>query len=228
MARINKLFFGLFIVYIFQCMLSGCFVFDRKVHSDSQAYYKAALIKAPYDVAIVPGYPYHRDSMSFIMVNRVYWALHLYKKGIVRNFIFSGSAVYSPYKEGIVMALFAEKIGIPKENIFIESKAEHSIENLYHSYKIAKDLGFQSIVFASDPSQSNFVKSINDKRFKMDVGYIPIIYDTLRVMNKVVPKLNFQEALVTSFISIEDREGILTRLRGTRGHRVKMMLRDAH
>ena len=55
--------------------------------------------------------------------------------GMAKNVMFSGSAVYTPYYESKIMALYAEAIGIPKERIYIETEAEHSTENIFYSYR---------------------------------------------------------------------------------------------
>jgi len=51
----------------------------------------------------------------------VLWASFLYKQGVIRNIIFSGGAVYTPYYEAKVMGLYAQRLGIPKEHIFYET-----------------------------------------------------------------------------------------------------------
>src|SRR6187399_1405510 len=96
-----------------------------------------------YDIIVVPGVPFDAPEWGRIMRGRVYWSKYLYDSGITKNIMYSGSSVYSPYYESKIMALYAEAIGIPKENIFIETNAEHSTENIYYSYKKAKKLGFE-------------------------------------------------------------------------------------
>jgi hypothetical protein len=66
-------------------------------------------------------------------------------KGSAKNVMYSGSSVYSPYYEGEVMAMYAAAIGIPKEHIFTETKAEHSTENLYYGYHKSRKLGFKKL-----------------------------------------------------------------------------------
>ena len=70
---------------------------------------------------------------------------------MTKNIIFSGGAVYTKYTESAIMKLFAIEMGIPEENIFIEERAEHSTENVFYSYYIAKDLNFKKLAVASDP-----------------------------------------------------------------------------
>ena len=71
----------------------------------------------PYDVAIVPGIPYDPDKVNVLFKARMLWAKSLYDRGIVRNIIFSGAAVHSPYTEAVAMKLIAEEMGIAPEHI---------------------------------------------------------------------------------------------------------------
>ena len=214
-----------FIGFGFLLLFSRCSFFLNKFYTDPDLCFAKALQAKPYDVLIITGFPYNKDSMSFVVKNRVDWAAYLYKKGMVKNIIFSGSAVYTPYVEAKIMALYALQLGIPKEHIFIESQAEHSVENLYYSNKIAEREGFKTIALGTDPSQSSFIKSINDKRFKIKVDFIPIVYDTLMSIERAVPSINQQEAYVEGFVSLVQREGTLKRLWGTRGRKVKKLLK---
>src|SRR5947207_556375 len=116
-----------------------------------------AIEKQQFDVIIVPGMPFQNNQWRGIMKERVYWSKYLYDKGIAKNVIYSGAAVYSPYYEGKIMALYAEALGIPKEHIYSEIKAEHSTENIYYSYKLAKKLGFKRIALASDAFQTKLL-----------------------------------------------------------------------
>lgn len=107
------------------------------------------------------------------MKGRVYWAKYLYDKGITRNILFSGSSVYSPYYEGKIMALYAAALGIPKEHIFTETRAEHSTENAYYGYKRALQLGFTHIALASDPFQSKLLKGFIRRKVDRNMMVIP-------------------------------------------------------
>ena len=116
--------------------------------------------KEPFDAIIVPGVPFGQKAWRSILKMRIDWAAHLYKTGIAKNIIFSGSSVYSPYVESKIMGLYAEKLGVPRAHIYTEEQAEHSSENLYYSYKIAKENGFNKIALATDPFQNFFLKSM--------------------------------------------------------------------
>ena len=98
-----------------------------------------------FDAGIVPGYPFDGQKWDTIVKGRVLWAKYLYDKGIIRNIIFSGAAVYSPYYEAIIMGLYGEALGIPTNHIFYDTLAQHSTEKY--------------ILFLSDSAQARFQKS---------------------------------------------------------------------
>ena len=174
----------------------------------------------PFDAIIVPGVPFD-TAWSDIMRARVLWSYHLYNRGYTKNIIYSGSAVYSPYVESRIMAEYAKKLGIPGNNIFTEERAEHSTENVFYSYYMAKDLGFQNIAVATDPFQTKMVKSFAKKK-KLDVAYVPAIFDTLHAYyDDAQVSIDPTWAEVENFVSLPDREGFWKRLSGTFGKNLK-------
>ena len=176
-------------------------------------------MKENYEIIIVPGVPFENGKWSYTMKGRVYWSKYLYDNGITKNIMYSGSAVYSPYCEAEIMALYAEKIGIRKENIFTETFAEHSTENVYYSYKKAKKLGFSRIALASDPFQTKMLRRFTRKIVNDKVGLIPFVSDTLIIMESgmIDPEIEYQKAFVTDFKPLPERESFFKRLKGTRG-----------
>lgn len=181
--------------------------------------YERAKKDKPYDVVIVPGVPYDTAS-SFVMKMRVYWAKYLYDSGFTNNVIFSGSAVYTPYYEGIIMKIMADSLGIPSDHTFSETKAEHSTENVYYSWKMAKEMGFKKIAVASDPYQAGLLRSFS-KRHCPGLKAVPIIFGVMDIDNKRLPLIDPSSAYKSDFVSIMKREGFWQRLRGTLGKRVK-------
>lgn len=175
-----------------------------------------------YDLIIVPGVPFENGSWSRIMKGRVYWAKYLYDRGIAKNVMFSGSAVYTPYYEAEIMGLYAAAIGIPSENIFAEKKAEHSTENVYYSYKLGKKMGFQRIALASDPFQSKLLRKFVRKRVSPEVALIPIVFDTLKLIepSMIDPAIDSEKAFKKEFVPLPERESFWERFRGTRGLKV--------
>ncbi len=212
---------SLFIMLTITILLSAC----SSILSPEKKY-KAVVRHAPFDAVIVPGFPHQKDNWSMVVKCRVYWAVYLYNQGIAKNIIFSGSAVYTPYVESEIMALYAEGMGVPREHIFIENKAEHSSENLYYSYVLAKENGFQSVAVASDAIQCGFLKRFKNK-FKLDdVQFIPIVYDDLELKECPDPIINQEEAFVPNFVSLKERESFFERYRGTHGYKIKKLLKD--
>jgi uncharacterized SAM-binding protein YcdF (DUF218 family) len=211
----NKLSIFHLAIILFLASLSACSFSERA----SLRLYNRAAVKT-YDMVIVPGIPLGSSlTWDTIMKGRVCWAKFLYDKGIAKNIMFSGAAVHTPYYEAMVMALYAKAIGIPKEHIFTEMLAEHSVENIYYSYKKSKKLGFRSIALASDPYQSKQLRSFAYLRLNRSIGIIPFVYDTLQT---VVPKtkdpvIDYKQAFKKDFVSLEKRQTRWKRIKGTIG-----------
>jgi len=167
--------------------------------------YAAAAKEKPFDAIIVPGIPSDGGKWGFIMKWRIYWSVYLYRNGIAKNIIYSGGAVYTPYTEAVIMALYAEKLGIPKEHIFIETKAEHTTENLYYSYQLAKEKKFNSIGFATDPFQAMKIRPYI-KKFRLDVSLIPMVISKVWKMEMADQDIESYKAYKLHFISIRERE----------------------
>jgi vancomycin permeability regulator SanA len=173
----------------------------------------------PFDVIIVPGVPFENGQWGHTMKGRVYWSKHLYDIGATKNIIYSGNAVYTPFIEAEIMALYAKKLGIDPHHIFVEILAEHSTENIYYGYRMARKLGFERIALASDPFQTKMLKRYVQKRVSQDVGFIPMVIDSLKVMQSAMsdPEIDFQQAYVNNFVPITERQHMIERFRGTRG-----------
>ncbi|MGZ5134596.1 MAG: YdcF family protein [Flavitalea sp.] len=172
-----------------------------------------------FDIIIVPGVPFENGQWSRTMKARVYWSKFLYDRGIARNVMYSGSSVYTPYYEAEIMASYAQSLGIPKDHIYTETKAEHSTENIYYSYRKAKLLGFKTMALASDPFQTKLLKKFTRKRVSPEVKLIPFVIDSLQLIEQqmIDPKIDHQLAYNQDFISITKRENFWKRFRGTRG-----------
>lgn len=195
--------------------IAGCTLFAPSPEKQ----YSIATAQKPYDVIIVPGYPHQDGRWSDLTKARIYWAHYLYSKGIAKNVIFSGSAVYSPYVEAKIMAMYGEALGISKENIFIEPTAEHSTENLYYSYKLAQEKGFTNIALATDPFQNSWLRSFARKQ-NLRISFIPILFDTLKTIPKTDPVIDEEQAFVEDFVSLTERESFFERWKGTQGKKI--------
>ncbi len=214
MKKFGKIVFWVIIILIAGGVLTHC-SFKRYTRKS----FSKAMEAKPYDVIIVPGVPFEPGKEHDVMKMRLYWAYYLYQHNFTEHIIFSGSAVYSPYVEGIVMKVMADSLKIPTNKTFSETTAEHSTENVYYSMKMAKAMGFTKIALATDPFQSKMVESFM-KKYCPDVESIPIFFDSLDISNKELPLIDPRSAFVTDFVSIKERQGFWERFRGTRGKRI--------
>ncbi|HLP21276.1 MAG TPA: YdcF family protein [Chitinophagales bacterium] len=161
---------------------------------------------APYDVIIVPGVPFDSGKVNPIYKARMLWAQYLFDRKIARNIIFSGGAVHTPYIEGQSMKIMADSMGIPSANTFVESRAEHSSENVDYGIQLARQLGFKKIAIATDPFQSHFIRRFLEK-CRNNVALIPFPLQMMPLYQKdKVPQINASAAYVKDFVPLDKRE----------------------
>jgi len=187
--------------------------------NDSRKEYSQNIQSVPYDVIIVPGVPFNGERWSNSMKIRVYWSYYLWKQGFVKNIIYSGSAVYTPYIESEIMAAHARSLGIPEHIIFIEKQAEHSTENIYYSEKMANRLGFEKIALATDPFQNNMVNPFRKKHYE-NVDALPVQFHLIDTIEMIDPTIDHESYIQIEFVSLPNREGFFKRFAGTLGKHV--------
>jgi len=218
-----KKFFRI-VVYIHLFLGLGLLLTHCSFSHYAKKSYEQAKKDKPYDVIIVPGVPYEKENTTSVMKMRIFWAKHLYDSGFTKNIIFSGSAVYTHFVEGIAMKIIADSLGIPQDHSFSETKAEHSTENIYYSWKLAKSLGFKKIALATDPFQSRLLKSFV-RKYTPGVTSVPIVFGMIDMDSKTLPAIDTTAAHVPNFVSIVERESFWKRFSGTMGRRVKEELK---
>ena len=174
----------------------------------------------PIDAIIVPGVPFKNGKWDQIMKGRVLWSWILYKNGLVKNIIYSGAAVYSPFYEAIIMGLYGQQLGIPAEHMFYDTLAQHSTENVYYSYLLAKKHGFKSIALATDPFQSMMLQGFTKRRFATAIQFLPFNTDSLKVYNYLNPNIDPGPAEAINWVSIYKRQGFTERFKGTLGKHI--------
>lgn len=201
-------------IILITLLLAGCISMNK---GPKRAYNYARNNNVVFDAIIVPGVPYEDAALDSVMKARVIWAYILYKNGMARNVIFSGSAVYSPYYEALIMGLYAQQLGIPAKNIYYDTQARHSTENVYYSYLIAMDKKFKTIALATDPVQSRLLQNFTHTRFGSHIYHLPFILDSVRKLNAIGPKFDPKPAACKNFTSIEDGESRVKRFWGTLG-----------
>jgi hypothetical protein len=214
----NKYLYAWAAVFFFYLTLNSC---SYSKHSSRQLL-KKARSEGPYDLIIVPGVPLQNGKWDYVMKGRVYWSKYLYDQGIARNIMYSGSAVYTPYYEAEVMALYAIAIGIDPKHVFTETKAEHSTENLYYSFHKARKMGFKKIALASDAGQTKLLSVFAVKKVDSSIAMIPMQIDTMKALRAgfIDPVIDYQQAAATNFVALPKRQSLRERLRGTRGLKI--------
>ena len=124
------------------------------------------------------------------------------------------------------MALYAAQLGVDKAHIYTEERAEHSSENLYYSYRIAKDNNLNKIALATDPFQGSFLRGFAMKIKLNDIGFLPIIFDTLGTIDLSTPMIDPKTAFVEDFQAITERENGFVRFQGTMGKYIEYKEED--
>lgn len=194
--------------------LTGCWSAKRahKIYVEQKAL-------GPFDALIVPGIPHNGESWDDVMKFRVHWAKYLFEQGVAKNIIFSGSAVYSPYYEGEVMRRYAIALGLPKEHMFAETQAEHSVENIYYSVLEGKKLGFKNFALATDPYQNYFMRKVFKRQIDF-LYYLPFDFEILDDLEFYEPEIKLEKCKKENFVALPEREGTIKRWRGTTGRKV--------
>ncbi len=205
------------LLLIFIVSFSSCSLALKRAN---RLYTEVTTSSKVYDAIIVPGVPLKNGNWDSTMKSRILWSVYLYKHHFTKNIIYSGGAVYTPYYEAIVMGLYAQQLGVPKDHIYYDTLAKHSTENVFYSYKLAKLNGFKHLALATDPFQSVMLQSFTRKRFTSHIQHIPVIFDLIKSMNFSNPSINYNLAFKPNFKSIMEQEGITTRLSGTMGRRI--------
>lgn len=181
-------------------LLSSC-ALDKRVERSNKKYFA----KGPYDVIIVPGYPYYEENAPYPLLEaRMNFAKELYDKGMAKNIIFSGGAIHTPYTEAKIMRIIADTMGIPASHVFIEEKAPHSVQNVTYSAKMARKMGFKRIAVATDPFQFSYITLF------LPLGRVGILtFSPDSLQNKryfqPLPKFETKDAFVKDFIPLERR-----------------------
>jgi len=206
----------LFSIIIFTLFFSSCMLFQPSAQKLTN---RALSANKQYDAVIVPGVPFLEPKWDRTMQMRVMWAIHLYKNGITKKIIMSGSSVYSPYVEAQIMKLYAIECGVPAEDIIVEDKAQHSTENVWYGYKLAKSLGHDKIALCTDPFQTRMTYRFGKRRLK-DLRYLPVIFDTLRTLPHSEPIINYQPHKIENFVPITETQSFWFRFRGTMGKHI--------
>lgn len=204
----------LFVVLLLLLTSSSCLLFKPSAKRMTKRALKA---HTQYDAVIVPGIQFVEPSWDRVLQLRLMWAKHLYDQGLTKYIITSGSAVYTPYVEAEIMAEYLVAMGVPRDRIILEKRAEHSTENLWYGYQLAKKKGFKAIALCSDPFQSKMLWGFAKRKTKREVKFLPALFDVVRKLPHDTPQVNYRPLKLKDFVPITARFSRMQRFRGTMG-----------
>jgi uncharacterized SAM-binding protein YcdF (DUF218 family) len=106
-----------------------------------------------FDVILVLGTPMKADgSISAVGRSRVLEAVRQYRAQAAPRLLMSGGAAHNRFVEAQGMAQFAESQGVPASAIVLEGQSLDTIQNVYYSYRIMQQHGWQSALVVSSAS----------------------------------------------------------------------------
>lgn len=217
-ARAGVMITRILVLILMLWVVEGCTT-QRK----AQDSYNLAMAEGPLDAIIVPGISYRDPAWGMLMKRRVWWSAILYRNGLTKNIIYSGGAIYTQYKEALVMGLYARKLGIPAEHIFYDTLARHSVENVYYSYIIARQHGFKRIALSTDRYQNFFLHRTVRRHFVTPIFQLPVILDSVKKYEHENPVINTRDARVTdtaNYLPITKTDNVWQRLKGMYGRNI--------
>lgn len=120
-----------------------------------------------YDVVIVLGGMISFDSdlermQANTAIDRSLQALLVYKKGKAKKIFISGgsgSLQFPDMKEGLIIKSYLTQIGIPEQDIFVESESKNTYENAVYTRKELERLGLQNSKLLLVTSASHMYRS---------------------------------------------------------------------
>ena len=208
------------LVIVLTAFFSSCVVLNPKKH------YVKARQKAPYDAIIVPGFPYNELDSTWhdVIKIRLLWSTFLIQNGMTTHVIYSGAAVHSPYVEATYMSLYGKAMGVDEKIMLLDTVANHSSENVFYSFLLARENGLTKIALATDPFQSGMMRPVRRKMkriFKLRIDQIPIVFDTIRVLDTLShPSIDVSLAYKENHTNLADKESFFKRLSGTLGMKI--------
>ena len=106
-----------------------------------------------FDAIVVLGYQVDSDgNPTPEQLARVTEGVHEYERGVAPRLILTGGPAHNEFVEAEVMARTAAALGIPPSAIFIETKAQDTIQNACFSARIMKAHGWRSAEVVSSAS----------------------------------------------------------------------------
>ncbi len=104
------------------------------------------------DAALVLGAAAWGDNPSPVFRERINHAIQLYKEGSVEKLVFTGGVgLKSPTAEAIIAQQYAERRGVPTDDIIVEDQSRNTLTNLTNAAPILAENEIDSIILVSTP-----------------------------------------------------------------------------
>jgi len=132
LLKLKKLLFYLIIVLL--ALIAGAAAADRHVKNKGLEYVVEAQDCPVRTAAIVPGaYVSPEGRLCDMLADRVKTAVELYQNNRVKKIIMTGDHGRKDYDEVNYMRLYAEKMGVPPEDIFMDHAGFSTYESIYRA-----------------------------------------------------------------------------------------------
>lgn len=106
-----------------------------------------------FDAIIVLGTPADDDgNPTPAQLSRVTEAVHEYERGVAPRLILTGGPAHNQFVEATVMAQAAHAQGIPQSALFVEPRAQDTVQNACYSGQIMTSHGWRSAEVVSSPA----------------------------------------------------------------------------
>ncbi len=106
-----------------------------------------------FDAIIVLGVPANPDgSLGPEQQSRVAEGVREFKRHVAPHVIMTGGAAHNQYVEAVVMARYAQKLGVPADALLEEGQSQNTIQNAWYSAQIMKAHRWTSAEVVSSPS----------------------------------------------------------------------------
>ncbi len=132
MLKTKKLLYPLVLIFI--ALVVGVAAVDNQVKAEGRKYIIVAQDCPVQTAAIVPGaYVSPEGILCEMLADRVETAVELYQKNRVKKIIMTGDHGRQDYDEVNNMRLYAEKLGVPSQDIFMDHAGFSTYDSMYRA-----------------------------------------------------------------------------------------------
>jgi uncharacterized SAM-binding protein YcdF (DUF218 family) len=125
---------------------------------------------------------------TFILHDRVAMAKHLLDDGLAPRMILSGGNPRSGVTEAQKMKEIALQLGVPEQDIILESQATSTVENAEYASQILASRGYHSGLIVSDAQHLRYAIPVFRDYFAehhLELYWLPVDYDLLARLGTV-------------------------------------------